>query len=155
MADKPTDNEREQARLREQTPQESSATSKADRQVVSPEDDKGVPAPEYIRASAPENALVGDEAVYGLDSPTEAEVVTDAVPAQVMSDEVVVVDEIPVHETYVQMDRVVLDPSAPEAVQIPDAGRGFLELPIHQLANGTAEEAIGRGDNEVTPPDES
>lgn len=47
-----------------------------------------------------------------------------------------------VHETHVQTDTVILDPSSPEAVQIPDAGIGSLDLPIHALSNPSPEEVF-------------
>lgn len=86
-----------------------------------------------------ENALVGDDA-QPEPREVEVDVNTDSVPAQVAAPETKPVTESYVHETFVVMDEVVLDPSSPEAVQIPDAGRGSLDLPIHALSNPTPEQ---------------
>jgi hypothetical protein len=100
------------------------------------------PAAESVKlpgVTVAENALVGDD-----EQPepreVEVEVNTDNVPAQVAAPETKPVTEVYVHETSVRMDEPVLDPSSPEAVQIPDAGRGSLDLPIHALSNPTPEE---------------
>lgn len=81
---------------------------------------------------APKNATVGDENLKPRD--VEVEVVNEDVPAQVMGPPAEAVDTVKVSETYVQMDEVITDPSSPLAVQLPDAGKGSLDLPIHQLA---------------------
>jgi hypothetical protein len=77
----------------------------------------------------PENALVGDEQVYSVD------------PA-------------PEYNEYKSQDKVVLDPDSPEAVQIPDAGRGKVDLPIHQLASPSPEQQLASGDAEEGPAEE-
>ncbi len=87
-------------------------------------------------------ALVGDEAVLGVDSPVESEVYTDSVEAMTVAERSPDADKVLVHEVAVTLDRVITDPSSPEAVQIPDAGRGDLTLPIHSLAAPTADEKI-------------
>lgn len=99
------------------------------------------PAAESIElpgVAAAANALVGDDAQ---PEPREVEVHvdTDPVKAQVAAPETKPVDEVYVHETVVIMDEVITDPSSPLAVQIPDAGRGTLDLPIHALSNPTPE----------------
>jgi len=145
--DKKTTQSAEQAAQR---PPESSASPDADRRKVTDPDKLEESLPKQRLGVAGE-ALVGDEAVYGAHEPVEAEVVTESQTAQVMPKErfsATVEDEVPVHETYVQMDRVILDPSSPEAVPIPDAGIGFLDLPIHALADKTPEEKFEAGVND-------
>lgn len=96
-----------------------------------------------LEVNAPqEGALVGDEAVFGVDSPVETEVYTDTRDAQVVAERAPDADQVYVHEVSVQLDRFVTDPSSPEAVQIPDAGRGSLELPIHALDAGSPEDRL-------------
>lgn len=87
-----------------------------------------------------DNALIGDEAVNAEVHEVEVDVHTDSVPAQVNRQKVTPVEESFVHETYVRLDEVITDPNDPRAVQIPDAGRGSLELPIHRLDAGTPED---------------
>ena len=93
--------------------------------------------------AAPENALIGDENQPSAE-PFEVGVVKGAVPAQTTGPAPVVVDTVQVHETYVQTDKVVTDPHSPEAVQIPDAGRGSLDLPIHGLSRERPEDYFAR-----------
>lgn len=131
-----------------QRPPESSASPDADRYKATDPDDVKLPTP---RLGVVGEALVGDEAVREAGTRPEAEVVQEDQPAQKMPKERFSADaddSVPVHETYVQMDRVILDPSSPEAVQIPDAGIGFLDLPIHALADGTPEEKFEAGEND-------
>lgn len=82
--------------------------------------------------AAPENATIGDENL----TPIEHDVVTvdETVPAQTTGPAAVEVDTVRVTETHLALDEVITDPHSPLAVQIPDAGRGPLTLPIHQLA---------------------
>lgn len=94
---------------------------------------------------------VGDENVADVREP-EVEVNTEAVDAQVAPAREKDAAKVPVHETKVATDVVVTDPSSPEAVQVPDAGRGSLDLPIHQLAEGTVE---SRFESEASEADES
>lgn len=82
--------------------------------------------------AAPANALIGDDNLKPRDP--EVEQINESVPAQVMGKDVVPVDTVKVTETRVALDEVITDPSSPLAVQIPDAGRGSLNLPIHRLA---------------------
>src|SRR4051812_38136740 len=79
-----------------------------------------------------EGALVGDE---NLPEPREIETNTNAseVDAQVSPPRAPDASKVVVHETSVKLDEVITDPSSPLAVQIPDAGRGMLDLPIHAL----------------------
>lgn len=96
----------------------------------------------------PENALVGDEQVYAVDPAPEYHEYKSEDDAQGGG-------KVNVHEVAVNVDKVVLDPDSPEAVQIPDAGRGPTDLPIHQLAQPSPEQkfASGDADTEVTEED--
>ena len=103
-----------------------------------------------LKVNAPQKgALVGDEAVQEArqeptvavnDSPDKAQVVAKRAPDA---------DQVQVHEVAVQLDHVVTDPSSPEAAQIPDAGRGSLDLPIHELGNGTPEDQFAAEDDDT------
>lgn len=66
------------------------------------------------------------------------------VPAQTIQPRDPDADTSQVNEVFVSTDRVILDPAAPDAVQIPDAGKGSLDLPGHALADGTVEEKLDR-----------
>lgn len=85
-----------------------------------------------------EGALIGDENLPEARVP-QADVVNDTVPAQVSPPRAADVSEVVRHETHIAVDEVITDPSDPRAVQVPDAGRGDLSLPIHQLAEPTPE----------------
>lgn len=80
-----------------------------------------------------DNALVGDEQVNSVDSPVEYHEFKDTQDAQGGG-------SVDVHEVAVNVDKVILDPDSPEAVQIPDAGRGFVDLPLHDLSKGSPED---------------
>lgn len=90
--------------------------------------------------AVPENATIGDDNLKPRDPSIDQ--VNTSVPAQVMQDKVKVVDTVKVTETRVALDEVITDPSSPLAVQIPDAGRGSLDLPIHRLAAPKPEDAF-------------
>ncbi len=133
------------------------ADEQVEAQPVSEVDEETL-APEAPQVVSQEGALVGDE---NQPDPREPEVYVnkDSVTAQVAPEREAPTDNVPVHEVQVTLDEVILDPSAPEAVQVPDAGRGFLDLPIHALAagspekrfeDGTADEATDPGS--LTPP---
>lgn len=94
--------------------------------------------PKQQQVVAQKAKQVGDDKVADVRIP-EPEVNTDSVPAQVAPPREKEAAQVSVHETAVQTDTVVTDPSSPEAVQVPDAGRGSLDLPIHRLAAGTVE----------------
>jgi hypothetical protein len=94
--------------------------------------------------------LVGDE-VNDEKFVVEPEVNTEAVPAQVAQPRESDPAQVPVHETYVATDEVITDPSDPRAVQVPDAGRGSLDLPIHALAEGHVEDKFSA---DASKPDE-
>src|SRR5688572_22181786 len=89
--------------------------------------------------AAPDNATIGDDNLEVREvKPVK---VNEDVAAQVTGPPAKSVDTVKVSETYVALDEVITDPSSPLAVQIPDAGRGSLDLPIHQLTKvGSAEQ---------------
>jgi len=125
------------------TPEEAVPVSEVSPEDIQPE------APEVV---AQDGALIGDE---NQPEPREPQVVVNqgTETAQVAPERQAAADTVPVHEVSVTLDEVVLDPSAPEAVQVPDAGRGFLDLPIHELAKGTAEQRFADGTaDEATEP---
>lgn len=96
--------------------------------------------PDLPDVAVPENAVVGDENIEVREP--SVDVNTESVPAQVTGPAVVPVDTVKVHETFVAMDEVITDPSSPLAVQIPDAGRGSLDLPIHGLSRPRPEDVF-------------
>jgi hypothetical protein len=110
-------------------------------------DEITVPQPEV---QAQEGAQVGDENLAPVHE-VEPEVVNEQVDAQVAGTPQPAPDKVVVHETHVALDRVITDPQSPEAVQIPDAGRGFLDLPIHQLAQPSPEQALESGEAVEAP----
>lgn len=101
---------------------------------------------------AQKGALVGDEAVQEAAHTVEPQVAETEVDAQVMVERDPEAAKVSVQETFVAMDKPVLDPSAPEAVQIPDAGRGSLDLPIHKLQGESVEDVFAR---EASKPSKS
>jgi hypothetical protein len=98
--------------------------------------------PELNPVVSQEGALVGDEAVNEHVHKVEPDVVEESVDAQVVAQPEAPSSTVNVHETSVQLDTVITDPSSPLAVQVPDAGRGSLDLPIHGLAAPTVEEVF-------------
>lgn len=95
-------------------------------------------APEVV---AQESKTVGDEAVAAAEGRgVQVEVQKDEVAAQVAQPRESDPATVAVHEVSVQTDEVITDPSSPLAVQVPDAGRGTLDLPIHRLNEPTVEE---------------
>lgn len=105
--------------------------------------DNNTTTPEEVVPALPEVANA-DEKTVGDDQfvPREPDftVDKDSVPAQVMGKPEDVPSEVKVHEVHVTTDTVITDTSDPLAVQIPDAGRGTLDLPIHELARPTVEQ---------------
>lgn len=98
-------------------------------------------------------ATVGDEAVNAHVREVDVNTVKEDVPAQVVAKPIDASATVPVHEVSVTLDTVITDPSDPLAVQIPDAGRGFLDLPIHALDAPTPEQALADGSaDEATEP---
>jgi hypothetical protein len=92
--------------------------------------------------TAQEAKKVGDAEVQESVHEVKPEVVKEQVAAQVVQPREGDSDKVNVHETFVAMDRVITDPSDPLAVQIPDAGRGDLSLPIHRLDAPTVEDVF-------------
>ena len=109
----------------------------------------------HAEVVAQEAKLVGDAEVHDEKFVVEPEVNTEAVPAQVSPPREEAAAEVPVHETYVQTDEVILDPSDPRAVQVPDAGRGSLDLPIHQLGEGHVEDKFAAEASKADEPEEA
>ena len=75
----------------------------------------------------------------------EVNVVEEEVQAQVVQPREPDSDTVQVHEVSVALDRVITDPSADDAVQVPEAGRSPLEtdgLPIHALDANSPEEEL-------------
>jgi hypothetical protein len=105
--------------------------------------DKNDGFPKLTDPSAAENALVGDDEVYGARYEPEPEVVQEDVQAQLPAEPAKPAETVPVNEFYLQMDQVVLDPSSPEAVQIPDAGRGELYDANSIYSAGGVEDRFG------------
>lgn len=95
------------------------------------------PVPEVV---AQEAKTVGDDQ-FTPREPT-VEVVKEEVDAQVVQPREGDHDKVNVHEVRVETDTVITDPSDPLAVQVPDAGRGSLDLPIHGLDAPTPEQAF-------------
>lgn len=97
--------------------------------------------PKLPDVAAPENAVVGDE---NLPAPREpgVDVVDEQVDAQVNRNPVAIPDKVNVFEVSVTTDEVITDPNSPLAVQIPDAGRGDLLLPIHRFVNARRPEDV-------------
>lgn len=107
------------------------------------EPENTIPAPEIPAVTAQESKTIGTV-------PTEdAHVIEPAinqteVPAQVMQPRESDTDVVHVHEVMITTDYVITDPSSPLAVQIPDEGRGSLDLPMHRLGDGTVEEKFDK-----------
>lgn len=93
--------------------------------------------------------LAGDEEVYSDEHmhKVEPEVTDEQTPTVQPGYHFEPEGTVPLHETYVQMDEVITDPSDPRAVQVPDAGRGYHDLPIWQLGQPTVEERFDEGYN--------
>lgn len=87
--------------------------------------------PDTPAVVAQEAKVVGDDNLEPRE-PT-VEVNKDQVDAQVAQPREGDNDKVNVHEVTVATDTVITDPSDPLAVQVPDAGRGSLDLPIHRL----------------------
>lgn len=110
-----------------------------------------VPLPTVV---AQEAKVVGDADLTPREPTTE--VVQEQQPAQVAQPREDAVDKVNVHEVVVHTDTVITDTSDPLAVQIPDAGRGTLDLPIFGLNAPTveqvfAEHASKSDDSDDTP----
>jgi hypothetical protein len=90
-----------------------------------------IPAPEAPEIVAQDAKVVGDDNLEVRE--VSVDVNKDTVAAQVAPEREAPSDKVYQHEVAVALDEVITDPSSPLAVQIPDAGRGFLDLPIHRL----------------------
>lgn len=97
--------------------------------------------PKAPPVAAPKNAIIGDE---NLPEPRDfdTEVVDEQVAAQVTGKPAVDPTKVNVYEVSVTTDTVITDPNSPLAVQVPDAGRGDLLLPIHRHVNARRVEDI-------------
>ena len=82
--------------------------------------------------AAPEGALIGDENIPPAGDVNVVRHEQD-VPAQVTGKPAVPVETVRETVTVVQLDEVITDPNDPRGVQVPDAGRGSLDLPFHRL----------------------
>lgn len=82
-----------------------------------------------------------------------ATVVQGEVPHAVVQPREPDADVAQVHEVVVQTDEVITDPSDPQAVQIPEAGRGDSSLPIHALANPVPEAVFADEASKADKPD--
>lgn len=101
--------------------------------------------PDTPAVVAQEAKVVGDDALEPRE-PT-VEVNKDQVDAQVAQPREGDSDKVNVHEVVVATDTVITDPSDPLAVQVPDAGRGSLDLPIHNLDGPRVEDVFsGKAD---------
>lgn len=107
--------------------------------------------PEAPEVVAQEAKTVGDDSLPEPREP-QADVRKDSVDAQVAQPRESDPATVAVHEVVVTTDTVITDPSDPLAVQVPDAGRGALDLPIHKLSGERVEDVFSR---EASTPDES
>jgi hypothetical protein len=105
--------------------------------------------PDQTEVVAQEAKTVGDENIEARE-PT-VEVTKEQVDAQVAQPREGDSDKVNVFETTVATDTVITDPSSPLAVQVPDAGRGSLELPSHALAGPTVEQVFADDADEPAP----
>lgn len=99
-----------------------------------------VPAMPVVTAQ--EAMTIGDDEMEARQA--DIGVTKEEVPAQVMQPRQADADTVQVHEVFVITDEIITDPASPLAVQIPDAGRGTLDLPIHRLDRGTVEAVFAR-----------
>lgn len=97
--------------------------------------------PEQQEVVAQKAKQVGDENLADVHE-VEVDTNKESVAAQVAQPREKDAKNVPVHETSVKLDEVITDPSDPRAVQIPDAGRGSLDLPIHSLDAPRVEEVF-------------
>lgn len=95
--------------------------------------------PDAPEVTAQEAKTVGDENLPEAREP-QVEVTREQVDAQVVQPREGDADKVNVHETSVALDEVITDPASPLAVQVPDAGRGSLDLPTHALSGPTPEQ---------------
>ena len=102
-------------------------------------------APESAPVRVQYGALVGDAAIAaGHVNDLTPTILKEDAPAQTTGVAAPEVDVVKVHETFVSMDQVITDPHSPQAVQMPDAGIGSTDLPIHGLGGPTVEEVFAQ-----------
>jgi len=104
-------------------------------------------APEVVAQDA---KTVGDDALQAREP--SVDVVKEQVDAQVSQPREGAADKVNVHEVVVHTDTVITDPSDPLAVQVPDAGRGALDLPIHALDGETPEQVFSGASAKKSKP---
>lgn len=104
--------------------------------------------PEVPVVTAQKSKTIGDE---NMPEPREAEVDVNKDKVKAMRVQTREPDAayVPIHETSVTIDTVITDPSSPLAVQIPDAGRGTMSLPITGLNEGTVEARFDAANKEA------
>lgn len=107
--------------------------------------------PDTPEVTAQKAKTVGDENIEARE-PT-VEVKREQVDAQVVQPREGDADKVNVHETTIALDEVITDPSSPLAVQVPDAGRGSLDLPTHALSGPTVEQAFADEAPEAEAPE--
>lgn len=95
--------------------------------------------PPQTEVTAQDAKTVGDDNLSVREP--DVQVNEEQVAAQVVQPREGDSDKVNVHETSITTDTVITDPSDPLAVQVPDAGRGSLDLPIHAL-NGPLVEDV-------------
>lgn len=134
MAERKAQNEKAESKVQaENTDPKGVESSK-----VSPED-------LHARALVPQ----GDNVTVGGDADKPGEVEVQSVDSEVMPGVPATNDgENAAQTVYVLTDKVITDPNSPLAVQIPSAAVRDVSLPIHEMAAGTPEQQIERGDNE-------
>ncbi len=76
------------------------------------------------------------------DDVVKVETVDEEVQAQVAPPRDPDADKVRVHEVSVSLDRVITDPSADDAVQVPEEGQGSTVLPAHSLDAPSAEQVL-------------
>lgn len=108
--------------------------------------------PQVPEVTAQKQKTVGDE---NLPEPREVEVDVNKDRVKTMRVQQREPDAAyaPVHETSITIDTVITDPASPLAVQIPDAGRGTMLLPITGLNEGTVEERFAAAAEEESSDD--
>lgn len=118
----------------------------ADTKKTEPE--STIPTPEIPAVTAQESKTIGT--VPAEDAHViEPAINQGEVPAQVMQSREPDTDVVHVHEVMITTDYVITDPSSPLAVQIPDEGRGSLDLPMHRLGDGTVEAKFDKANAEA------
>jgi hypothetical protein len=120
----------------------------ADKKNTKEQETTPAPAEETLLnlVAAPEGALIGDENIPPAGD-VDVQTVNRDVPAQVTGKPAVTVETVKESGTFVRLDEVITDPNDPRGVQIPDAGRGSLDLPFHRLTSPRPEDVFsGKAD---------